>query len=407
MWAWWRLGWARALLLAALLAAANMAALRYTQDTTLATATPEYASLGGLRAWSLARAPQRRDGLLDQMVPADARELARINDATSSMPRLLQLSIAVTVQGAHERAGLPLGVLVPIGLDWPPEGCWILAASLSGADNEHSRLRRLSGLAACKRLDPPGEPNPKGDASRWAQTQRDIQGLLRPGEPVVVLSPELTRRALGEQWPQYVKQAWIGAGPIPTATDEAMPRSHRDANGRPNAPVALPAELEPLRGMGWAVHEIRHEPSAARVQAMAASLRWRWGMAALGLALGLAAAWGYRQVLALMVAVRRTGGANMFARWMDAWHLSAALAGLIAFCSAVLLGGQIACGAECAAPMVSGAAADKSASALAVALWMLWPWAGLIVGLLVTTSLVVMRANRQTLQTLFARGAQG
>ncbi len=390
MWAWLRLGTARVLLLAALLSGVNIAAMRYSNDTQAATSTPEYSSLGGMRAWRLAYEPPRRNGLLDEAVWPDTRALKRWSTSSGTgtpQPAVWRTSWGVMVQKANERTGTPYGVWVVTGMEWPPDACWLLgynAANEAPASGERLALNQLGGCTQLDRVD----ANPENAIAEpiLAQTQRELQ-ILGGNERVLIIGPELANRVFGGEWPQYTAGAWVGAGAVPASVDKPAQV--------PSVTLAMPASLEALKRSGWTVHEIRHEPSNLVAAVQQAKARWRWAMAALGLAVGALAAWGYRHVLSLLVAVRRTGGAPWWPKWVDALRLSGVLGAVMIAASAVVVA------------LVAAGNTSATQTAVAAANWMFWPWAGLMLGLVPATTIMTWRAHQQGLQTLFARGGQG
>lgn len=388
MWAWLRLGWARGLLLALLLTGVNMAAMRYAQDTAAATRTPEYSSLGGLRAWRLSFDPQRKSGLLGHVEWADTRALLHWTNPEGlgqQAPSLWNTGMGVWVQEPSQRGGSVHSVMVVAGIDWPVDVCWVLS---SPPKTQRMRLV-LNEQTHCVH---PSANDILADA-KLAKLQQEVQTLWVGGPTTLVLGPELARRSSGEQWHQYTTGAWVGAGATPSETDASQ--------ARPTA--ATTTSLDSLRAKGWAIHEIRHEPSPLQQQALRARQRWQWAMAALGLVVGTLSAWGYRHVLALMVAIRRTGGASWRPMWRDALRLSLAVVVLMITVAIVPLAAQLACGVSCGA--VPNANWLRSAQTMAS--WMTWSWAGLAMGSLLANSGVVLRATKQSLQTVLARGSQG
>lgn len=395
MWSWLRLGTARVLLLAALLAVANMAGQRYAQDTQVAVSTPEFSSLGGLRVWRLSFEAPRRTGLLNQFVRPDTRALMRWSspaEGSNEQPVIWLTSWGVTVQGALERSGNLQGVWVASGLGWPRDGCWAMSQATEGRGEVPGERLTINESVACTALSSPNlQTKDPPNESQLAQAQREIK-LLDSRARVVVIGPEMAARALGDDWSQQTSGAWVGVG--------AMPKSDYKTNTKPNA--AQPIALEVLQNSGWTVHAIRHEPSQLLAQVHLARVRWQWGLAMLGFAVGALAAWGYRHVLSLVVAVRRTGGAHWVYKGLDALRLSAAVAALMIGSNAILFSIALACGAQCAWVSPSGWLEAQSAAQR-----MVWPWAGLAAGLLLCTSFVVWRADRVSLQALFARGGHG
>ncbi len=369
-------------MLALLLAGANLAAQRYAKDTAAATAVPEYASLGGLRAWRLSHEPSRRDGLLDQFEQADTQFLMQWSTARGQLggrPALWRLGFGLMVQEANSRSGAPMGVMVATGLSWPDDACWVMSHRRDIAPQQ-GPLTRL-GLSAHSSCNDIGWQSVTGNRV-VSVAQQEIKSLWS-GESVIVLSPSLAQRTLGDAWHESSNSVWVGAGSMVVAESAASVSQ---------APTT-PATLQILHARGWTVHEIRHEPSALSRQAQRARRIWLWAMAALGLAVGALAAWGYRQVLALTVAIRRTGGAGWPSHGRDALTLSASLAALMIASSAAGLALCVALG--------------WVTSAHEVANWMLWPWAGLALGLLLASSMVSIAARITSLQRVFARGAQG
>ncbi len=388
MWSWLRLGWARGLLLALLLSGVNMAAMRYAQDTAAATRTPEYSSLGGLRAWRLSFDPQRKSGLLGHAEWADTRALLRWTnpvDLSQQAPSLWNTGMGVWVQEPGLRGGSVHSVMVVAGLNWPVDLCWVLS---SPPKTQRMRLV-LNEQTPCAH---PSAEDILANA-QLAQTQQEVKTLLASGPTTLVMGPELARRSSGEQWHQYTNGAWVGAGATPSETDSSQ--------ARPTA--ATTTSLDGLRAKGWAIHEIRYEPSQLQQQALRARQRWQWAMAALGVVVGTSSAWGYRHVLTLMVAIRRTGGASWRPMWLDALRLSFAVGILTIIVGIVPLATQLACGVTCGAVPN----ANWLLSVQAAANWMAWSWAGLAMGSLLANMGVVLRATKQSLQTMLARGSQG
>jgi hypothetical protein len=394
-WAWLRLGWLRGLLLAALLAGANLAALRYTEDTNSSVRTPEFLSLGGLRAWRLSHEPTRSNGLLDYTQAPPTQQLMRWSSKATNAahPSVWLPSLSVLVQQAQERGGTYYAALVPLGLDVPPDTCWFVVSSQT-APNTTKRLS-LPPYTTCVPMDAADfRTEPK-----LARLDRELKALWT-ARPAIFLSPQLAEKALGEDWFESTTAAWVGAGYLPPENAGANAGIQRGES-------PLPSSLASLQTTGWSVHEIRNPPSPMQLQADKVKSRWQWGMAALGAALGVLSAWGYRHVLALIVAIRRTGVGKSWVLhkviYEDAFALSAASAALINGASAVVLAGLIV-----AAEMWG---VGTSQQALPVAQrsgsWMLWSWSGVALGLIVANSAVVTRAAKQSLQVLIARGATG
>jgi hypothetical protein len=401
MWAWFRLGWARSLLLALLLGGVNVAAQRYTQDTQAATRALEFSSLGGLRAWRLSYEAPRSDGLLGFSQGANTRALmqwvegadylASLN-APQSKPSLWRPAFGVLVQEPLQRGGQHYGVVVAMGLGWPADDCWVLGTS----PVKHSQRLTLGELASCQPIGAPVAQT----APKLAQAQQDIKALWLNGPNALVIGPALADRVLGRDWQQTTAEVWVGVGALPTDKGE-----EKGEAGAHNV-ASTPASLNGLLASGWTVHAIRHAPSALQQQAALARLRWQLAMAALGFALGVLGAWGYRHVLALMVAIRRTGGARGLTLWLDGLRLVGALAALMITVSVAVMAIQLMCGAGCGTAPAPGASQSVQTWVDGLA-WLAWPWTGLIAGLLVVASGVVLTASRRSLQGIIARGGQG
>ncbi len=374
MWGWLRLDWGKALLLAGLLLLSSTAAQRYAHDTITAVQSPTVSTLGGLQAWQVRVLPDRRDGLLAHRTARSARVL-RHWQALGNRPSVWVPRFGAFVRQPGDRQARSVGVWVVEGLDFPGGDCALLGgpAVPAGAPLVVNRYSSCTVLASA-------------DEVLTTPVLRELKALLQ-SDSVVVMGPALALRVFGQQWHAEIGSAYLGAGPAQVES----------------APAVQPlAELEPLRAAGWKTEAITHEKSVAEILAERNRDRWKWAMACLGGVVGMLAALGYRRVLSLTVAVRRTGAAPASQSWLDAWKLSVELTLFTAVVCGAGLAMQQLCGGTCAAKAMPWWSWAKAALD-----WTLWPLLGFALGLLVANLAVVQLARRTRLQSLFARAAAG
>jgi hypothetical protein len=419
MWTWLRLGVGRLLLLATLLATLNLAAMSYVRDTTGAARTPQYASLGGLRAWRLAYEPPRSSGLLEHTYAPDTQSLLHWSlGGSSARASLWRARSSLAVREPHERIGTPQSVWVAIGLGLADNACWHVTrqAGTKHLPTERTQLFlgeaktcwNLAGSRDAAVLTPHVAPRSHSDQTSAEQASHRLQremSVLAEGQPVIVLSPALAQRTLGDDWASGATNVWIGEGEVPAANS---PAEQNLATGTPPLDLA-PASLAGLTARGWQIHAIRRAVSEVEVLAARTRTRWLWGMVALGAAVGALSAYGYRRVLSMMVAIRRTGGARFSSYAMDSAQLAASVCTVVVAGSTCLLAVQTLCGGACGAPQSQMLMPMQllTESAVDTLRWMLWPWLGFVAGVVTTLGAIIAGASKQGLQHLFARGAAG